>query len=282
MWHDMRFMIHSTGLYSTWLYSQEFNALLDCGEGAASALQNKVFAVERICISHEHMDHIGGPPSFLWARAGARGDNSKPLTIHHPESSAFLAMKSYLETFTPRLGHEVTWVPVTGDCRIPISGGRHYIRPFPANHGSATAYGYQVFQDRQRLKPQYASDPEIGRKLAELTAQQKQDYQETVPLSLLAFSGDSMPLDPNIISGCQCLFFDSTFVNEEDRKAPLHASLREVFELACQAKVRRLYAFHISPRYEPEEIDAAQEHLESEDPPFAFQIIRPNRVQELS
>ena len=277
----MKFAIYSTGLYSTWLYSQEFNTLFDCGEGAASALRNKVFAVERICISHGHMDHIAGIPNFLWARVGARGDKSKALTIHYPECPSLLAMKSYAETFTSRLGYEVTWAPVTPECRIPITGGKHYVQAFLANHGTELAYGFQVFQDRLRLKAPYASDPQIGRKLSKLTAQQKLEYQETVPLSLLAFSGDSMPIDPGVVAGSQCLFFDSTFLKEEDRKAPLHASLREGVELARQANVGRLYAFHISPRYEPEEVDAAEKHLLSENLPFAFQIIRPNRVQEL-
>ena len=278
----MKFAIYSTGLYSTWLYSREFNTLLDCGEGAASALRNKVFAVERICISHGHMDHVAGIPNFLWARVGARGDKSKPLTIHYPESPSLLAMKSYAETFTPRLGYEVTWAPIVLGGRIPLAGDKHYIEPFAADHGTELAYGYQVFHDRLRLKPEYAGDPRIGRKLAGLTAQQKMEYLESVPLSLLAFSGDSMPIEPGVVAGSQCLFFDSTFLEEEDRKAPLHASLREAFGLARQAGVRRLYALHISPRYEPAEVDAAEQRYQSQNLSFAFHIIRPNRVQELS
>jgi len=277
----MKYIVSSTGLYSTWLYSQEFCTLFDCGEGVASALQNKVFAVERICISHGHMDHIGGIPNFLWARVGARGDKTKPLTIHYPESPAFLAMRAYAETFIPRLGYEVTWAPVTPDARIPLAGGRHYVRPFRAPHGDEVALGYQVLQDRLRLKPEYSSDPEIGRKLAGLTPPDKLQYQETVALGLLAFSGDSMPIEPRVVAGCQSLFFDSTFLREEDRKAPVHASLPEAFALARQAKVRQLYAYHISPRYESADIEAAERQYQAMEPPFQFSIIRPNAVHEI-
>ena len=277
----MRFLVHSVAMYSTWVYSQEFRTLFDCGEGVATAMQNKVYAVDRICLSHGHMDHIGGLPSFLWARAGARGDSSKPLTVCHPDSPSLQALRSYVATFEDRLGYTIHWVQTQPGHRLPIADGRRCIQTYRAEHADEPAVGYQVLEERLRLKPEHARDPGIGRKLAGLTAEEKAVYQERVPLALLAYSGDSMPIDPAIIAGCRCLFFDATFLREEDRKAPLHASLREAFELASQARVRQLYAFHLSTRYELPDIDAAEKEYLALNPPFGFHIIRPDGVHTI-
>lgn len=63
--HPVRYIAYSKALHSNWVLSLEFGTLFDCGEDCATMLGNKVFAVERILLSHGHTDHIAGLPNFL-------------------------------------------------------------------------------------------------------------------------------------------------------------------------------------------------------------------------
>ena len=64
---------YSKALYSTWIWYRPDRLLVDCGEGAATALGNHGFAIERILLTHGHIDHVGGLAPLLWARAGGMG-----------------------------------------------------------------------------------------------------------------------------------------------------------------------------------------------------------------
>ena len=88
---------HSKALYSTWVFYRPDRLLLDCGEGAATQLGNESYAIERVLLTHGHIDHISGLPSLLWARASGMGDNEKPLEILYPQGDVFVEyIKSYL------------------------------------------------------------------------------------------------------------------------------------------------------------------------------------------
>jgi ribonuclease BN (tRNA processing enzyme) len=44
--------------------------------------------IERVLLTHGHIDHIAGLPPLIWSRAGGMGDNEKPLAIYHPKGDA--------------------------------------------------------------------------------------------------------------------------------------------------------------------------------------------------
>ncbi len=282
----MKYLISSTGLYSTWLFSQQFNTLFDCGEGMALSLQNKVFAIDRVCLSHGHMDHIGGLPSLLWARVGAMGDHRKPLTIYYPDTPEIRSMKQFIDSFTAKFEYELTWTPVTPESRIPAGddGGRtQYLQPFPTRHGGF-ALGYQIFEERERLRPQYRQQPDIGKTLAKLSTAEKTPYLEQFSVSLMAFSGDTMTVDANLFEGCQTLFFDATFLRREDREdsyGNTHASLDEACELALAAGVKRLFAYHVSPRYSRTELEDAQRRVAMQYSNLHVTIVPPGAVMRI-
>ena len=84
---------------ATWLFYRPDNLLLDCGEGAATSLGNGGYAIERVFLTHGHIDHIAGLPVLLWSRASGMGDVDKPLTIYYPRDDVLVAqMKDYLHT----------------------------------------------------------------------------------------------------------------------------------------------------------------------------------------
>ncbi len=63
-----------------------YRLLFDCGEGCASALPfSEVLAVDHLCFSHLHMDHIGGFDPFF--RATYNRD-SKPMHVWGPPATA--------------------------------------------------------------------------------------------------------------------------------------------------------------------------------------------------
>ncbi|MCJ8329130.1 MAG: MBL fold metallo-hydrolase, partial [Lentisphaeria bacterium] len=75
----------SKALYSSWHYYAPDRILFDCGEGAALHLKQEIFAVQKIVLSHGHIDHISGLLSFLCLRQSTKGDTEKPLDIYYPE-----------------------------------------------------------------------------------------------------------------------------------------------------------------------------------------------------
>ena len=164
----MKGLIFSTGLYSTWFFSQEFNTLFDCGEGAATALGNRIFAVDRNCLTHGHMYHIGGLQTFLCARIGARGDHGKPLLILHPDTPEIRNLRSYIMTFSATLPYALEWHCLKPGERLELPGGKHFLASFPARHTDG-ALGYQIFQERVKLKAEYRGQPDIGSLLAGLS-----------------------------------------------------------------------------------------------------------------
>ena len=60
--------------------------LIDCGEGTQVAIRKKgwsVHAIDVICITHFHGDHISGLPGLLLSMGNA--DRTEPVTIIGPK-----------------------------------------------------------------------------------------------------------------------------------------------------------------------------------------------------
>ena len=103
----------SRALFSTWLYHKRFNILFDCGEGVASALQNRVFGIRRIFLSHGHADHIAGLVNLLNIRNLGAGDQTAPLQIYYPINNKLLEyMIDYLTRTQKDLSFPLTWIPI--------------------------------------------------------------------------------------------------------------------------------------------------------------------------
>jgi len=243
---------YSKAMYATWFFYRPARILLDAGEGVSSAMENFVFAIEKAFLSHGHYDHIGGLPGILQTRRAARGDKEKPLEVFYPQGDELIELqRQYVESLTYRLGYELTWHPLEAGQRVPLGTGRDrgYLVAFRAAHGGRTsALGFKVMEERKRLRPQYASLPE--REIAELARKVPRDeLSETYEKILLAYSGDSMPLDPDTVREAEVLMHEATFLAAEDRETPLHATAEEAIGVAVAARVRALVLFHISSRY---------------------------------
>jgi ribonuclease Z len=242
----------SKAMYSTWFFYKPARILLDAGEGVSTALENFVFGIEKVFLSHGHYDHIGGVPGLLQSRRSARGDTEKPLEVYYPEGDTLIQIqRRYVENLTYALGYELTWQPMEPDQRIPLGQGRDrgFLCPFPVQHvGRSQALGFKIMEQRTRLRAKYAelSQEEIAQ-LARATP--REELNETYEKILLAYTGDTGPLDPEQVRHAEVLMHEATFLDPGDREGRGHATVEEAIRVAADAGVQALVLFHISTRY---------------------------------
>jgi len=262
---------HSKALYSTWIFYKPDHLLIDCGEGAATSLGNGGFAIERVLLTHGHIDHISGLPSLLWSRAAGMGDTEKPLEIYYPRDDMFVAdMQLYLERTATRLPFALRWIPLdagdtfaltanhqptgsaTGQPKQSGARGGRRVVTFPTRHirGRLTL-GYKVVETRRRLKPEYAglTQEEISTRARTEGRQSVQSLTEEYEATLVAFSGDTLPVESQVVQGAELLLHEATIVDAGERKHQWHATLDEAVAVASTVRPKALVLYHISGRY---------------------------------
>ncbi|MDF2439515.1 MAG: ribonuclease, partial [Abditibacteriota bacterium] len=202
---------HSKALYSSWVFYKPDHLLIDCGEGAATALGNGSYGIEKVLLTHGHIDHISGLPSLLWSRAAGMGDNEKPLEIFYPRDDIFVAdLQAYLERTTARLPFDLTWTPIDTTTEIALghsqstlngeTSSRHKrrVQTFATRHiRDRLTLGYKIVETRRRLKSEWAhlTQQELRVKAQSKGPQAMRELSEDYDAPLAAFSGDTLPID---------------------------------------------------------------------------------------
>ncbi|MGC8820315.1 MAG: MBL fold metallo-hydrolase [Fervidobacterium sp.] len=249
----MNFIAFSKALYSTWIYYSPERILFDAGEGIATMLSNKVYAVKHIFLTHGHVDHIAGLWSIINTRNNAMGDREKPLTVYYPQGNKGIEIYAeFLKKANNDLRFDLNFIPVKSDEKIFLrtSGSfTRYVKPFQVNHTySEISFGYHVIDVRRRLKDEYRNLPsnEISQLARTLG---NNEITELYEKKILTISGDTILLKKEDIVDTEILFHECTFLNKQDRKFNNHASLDEVIELVKDTNVKFLVLYHISSRY---------------------------------
>lgn len=251
---------YSKALYSTWLFYRPDHLLIDCGEGAATALGNGGYGIERVLLTHGHSDHIAGLPPLLWTRAGGMGTTNKPLSIFYPAGDPSVAlMRDYLHRSRARWPFELSWIELQPGDSIGLlgePGAQHSRRVacFATRHiRNQLTLGYTVLETRRRLKPEFAglAPREIGLMARDIGSE---NLSEPYQAPLITWSGDSTPLRVEDASGADILVHEATILDDEDKKGDYHSALSEALDLASETRPRALVLYHFSGRYRAGEI----------------------------
>ena len=250
---------YSRAMYSTWFHYPPGRLLLDAGEGVSSALGNYVYGIEDVFLSHGHHDHIGGVPGIVLARNAAMGERTKPLAIYHPAGDALIQLeREYVALLARSLDYELKWIPVSSGDSIPLAAadGKWSLRAFGTGHTrNHLSLGYALTEKRKRLRQELSGLDE--KEIARVARERGRDaVTENYEQILLAYSGDAPALDPSLVRGATVLMHDATFLEAEERKAEIHATLDEVIRVAMDAGVQGLGLFHVSSRYTHADLEA--------------------------
>ncbi|MEF8725436.1 MAG: MBL fold metallo-hydrolase [Candidatus Bipolaricaulota bacterium] len=281
----MKILSYSKALYSSWLYYSPDRLLFDAGESVSSIMGNKSFAIERVFLSHGHTDHIAGLISLINIRNNAMGDKKKPLTVFYPRNNFHISeLMNYLSRTNGNISYPLEWIPMEGGDQVQVHGENgarnpRHVQAFSTEHSrNEISLGYNVIEVRQRLKSDY-SDLSQGEIENIVKKRGRDELVENYRQKIFTYGGDSVPLDPNKISGTEVLCHDCTFLAEEDRKMYKHATLKEAIEVGMEAGVEKKFlGLHISSRYKNRLAEFKKEAIEEMNPPFEVELIPPGKI----
>jgi ribonuclease Z len=240
----------SRALYSNWLWHPSLQLIIDAGEGLPLALGSNAFSVNVLAITHGHSDHVLGLPGFAGARRFGKGAPEKPYVVLYPTGSTGVeAIRETIASLWRGVDFPITWIALAEGDTHRLSAKRR-IEAFAVSHAADTpAFGYRVLESRRRLRAEFADLPQS--EVERVARQHGRDYvMQEYSHALFVHSGDAMPIDRAMTDRADVLVHDATFLEPTDRRAPIHASSREVFEVARDANVRTLILNHLSIRYE--------------------------------
>ena len=243
--------------------------LIDCGEGTQIAIKEKGWgfkAIDVICFTHYHGDHVSGLPGLLLTMGNA--DRTEPLTIVGPKGLERVV--GALRVIAPELPFPIRYKEITEpEQTFEMNGYR--LKAFRVNH-NVLCYGYTLEIDRVgRFDVDRANAAGIPQRYwgmlqkGETVDVDGSTYTPDMVLGparkglKIAYCTDTRPTDSirNNAAGAD-LFVCEGMYGEKDKlkkaKEYKHMTFYEAAHLAKDANVREMWLTHYSPSLtKPEE-----------------------------
>lgn len=236
--------------------------LIDCGEGTQIAIKEKGWgfkAIDVICFTHYHGDHVSGLPGLLLTMGNA--DRTEPLTIVGPKGLERVV--GALRVIAPELPFPIRYREITEpEQSFEMNGYR--LKAFRVNH-NVLCYGYTLEIDRVgRFDVDRANAAGIPQRYwgmlqkGETVDVDGSTYTPDMVLGparkglKIAYCTDTRPTDSirNNAAGAD-LFVCEGMYGEKDKlkkaKEYKHMTFYEAAELAKKAHVAELWLTHYSP-----------------------------------
>ncbi|MEM1727122.1 MAG: ribonuclease Z [Nitrososphaerota archaeon] len=249
-------------------YSGEL-ILFDCGEGAQRQMMRAGTGFKQkltILLTHLHGDHIFGLPGLLYTLSML--DRKHPLRIIGPRGTRGF-VEAILSIRFGKMSYEVEVKEINGG--IAYESKDFIVEAISASHTvESLAYRLRERDRPGRMKVDVLErlgvprGPLWGRLQRGETIEfsgkiiRPEDVMEPPRRGrIIVYTGDTRPSDEIVefSRGADVLIHDATFGSEfeEDAAREGHSTARQAAEIALRAGVRRLYLFHISPRYEDDQ-----------------------------
>lgn len=241
---------YSLALYSTWFYHKPTRCLFDAGEGVATAMGKKVFAIQHIFLTHGHEDHIAGISNLINIRNVTSGEEDKPLTLYYPVHDRWIdALLEYIEKKQSGLLRYPLYaqpLEVGDEVEIEVTKRPTRARAFEMKHAKGQlCLGYELEQERKII------DPVTG-----------ESIYRYWPIFL--YTGDGYEVCHTPYGRVDVAIHEATFLARDVSKASAwqgsrHSTVDDAVEWGASEDVKTLILSHISDRYSLEEVIAAAE-----------------------
>lgn len=239
------------------------NVLFDCGEGTQITLRMLGWsfkAINYICFTHFHGDHMGGLPGLLLTIGNA--DRREPVTLIGPKG--LKRVVSGLLTIAPELPFPLHYIELDYKESTTMEVGEMKLTAFPVEHGMP-CFGFTVDIARQaKFMPEKAKAAEIPMKLwgrlqkGETIEEDDTIYTPDMVLGhnrkglRVSYCTDTRPVKRIIEHVKKAdLFICEGMYGEDERqdnaKKYKHMTIYEAAELAKEADVSELWLTHYSP-----------------------------------
>ncbi|KAK9995999.1 hypothetical protein SO802_020685 [Lithocarpus litseifolius] len=246
--------------HETCIIFPSLNIAFDIGRCPHQAIQQ-----DFLCISHAHMDHIGGLPMYVATRGLYR---MKPPTIIVPtciKADVEQLFEVHRRMDQSELKHNLIGLDVGEEFYLRKD---LKVRAFKTYH-VIPSQGYVVYSVKQKLKQEYIGLPGNEIKNLKLSGVEI-TYTVTVPE--IAFTGDTMSdfiVDQNNIDALrsrilvmECTFVDNS-VQVEGARDYGHTHISEIIGHAERFENKAILLIHFSARHTAEEIQQAVSALPS-------------------
>lgn len=250
--------------------------LVDCGEGTQILLKKLKWglkAIDIICFTHYHADHIAGLPGLL-STIGNSG-RTEPLTLIGPKGLEDIVKG--LTVITPELPYELNLIELSEEGLKEYKHKDYVIKSVAVEHSlDCMAYSLEVVRgrkfDRNRAEEQnipmkYWNKLQKGEVVEEenLTFTPDMVLSEERKGLKVCYCTDSRPVSQLVdfikdadLFICEGMYGDDSYIEKAEETK--HMLFSEAAGIAKDGKVKELWLTHFSPSLEnPEEfLDTAK------------------------